>query len=126
PFTGMPRRISEEKPVDGEVSLSGELPRWNASWGFDLDHIAEREAKYRFDRIERKAEGLGWTLHAERRFAGGWRLRAEATDLGGRRFESSRVRYDGARPGAALRDRELRRRRAPGTFVLSLRYDFGG
>jgi len=126
PFTGMPRRISEEKPVDGEVSLSGELPRWNASWGFDLDHIAEREAKYRFDRIERKSEGLGWTLHAERRFAGGWRLRAEATDLGGRRFESSRVRYDGARPGAALRDRELRRRRAPGTFVLSLRYDFGG
>lgn len=126
PFTGLPRRISEEKPVEGEIAITGEVPRWNASWAVRLEHIAERESKYRFDRIERKSEGAGWTLSAERRLAHDWRLQAEATDLGGRDFEEMRERHAGVRPLAPLRDREVRRRRTPGTFRLVLRHDFGG
>jgi hypothetical protein len=125
PFTGGPRRISEETPVGGEIGITGEVPRWNTSWGLKVEHIAEREAKYRFDRIERKSEGAGWTLSAERRFAHGWRLRAEAADLAGRGFEEVRDRYEGVRPLSPLRDREVRRRRAPGTFSIALRHDFG-
>jgi hypothetical protein len=125
PFTGRPRRISEEKPIEGEIAITGEMPRWNTSWGLTVEHIAERESKYRFDRIERKSEGAGWTLSVERRFAHGWRLRVEATDLAGRDFEDVRERYAGVRPLSPLRDREVRRRRAPGTFSLALRHDFG-
>jgi hypothetical protein len=125
PFTGESRRISEENPVEGEIEVTGERPRWRTTWGVSIEHIAEREARYRYDRIERKSEGAGWTLHAERRFGDRWRLRAEATDLGGRDFEDIRDRYDGLRPLAPLRDREVRRRRTPGTFSLVLRRDFG-
>jgi hypothetical protein len=126
PFTGAPRRISEEKPVEGEIEVTGELPRWRTTWGVSIEHIAEREAKYRYDRIERKSEGAGWTLHVERRFGQRWRLRAEASDLGGRGFEDIRDRYEGLRPLAPLRDREVRRRGTPGTFSFILRRDFGG
>jgi hypothetical protein len=49
----------------------------------------------------------------------------EATDLAGRDFEDVRDRYAGVRPLSPLRDREVRRRRAPGTFSLALRHDFG-
>jgi hypothetical protein len=126
PFTGEARRISEEKPVEGDIEVTGELPRWRTTWGVSIDHIGEREAKYRYDRIERKSEGAGWTLHVERRFGERWRLRAEATDLVGRDFEEAQDRYDGLRPLAPLRYREVRRRGTPGTFSLILRHDFGG
>jgi hypothetical protein len=65
-------------------------------------------------------------LHVERRFGQRWRLRAEASDLGGRGFEDIRDRYEGLRPLAPLRDREVRRRGTPGTFSFILRRDFGG
>src|SRR3546814_8048391 len=81
PVTGRERGISGEKPVEGEIEFSRELPALRASWGLLVEHIAERETKYRHDRVTRESEGAGWTLFAERRIGEHWRLRAEATDL---------------------------------------------
>src|SRR3546814_10496992 len=95
PVTGRERGISGEKPVEGEIEFSQELPALRASWGLLVEHIAERETKYRHDRVTRESEGAGWTLFAERRIGDHWRLRAEATDLFGRGFRQRREKYDG-------------------------------
>lgn len=125
PATGEERRISEEKPIEGEIELSRELPAWGGKAGLLLEHLGERETKYRFDRITREAEDMGWTLYLERAIGSGWRLRAEATDLFGRRFTEERVKYDGNRVDGIVDEVESRRRLSPGTFSLSIRRSFG-
>ncbi len=126
PVTGERRRISEEKPLDGEIELSQDLPAWRTNWGLVVEHIAERKTKYRFDEVEDKSESLGWTLYAERRFGQHWRLRTQLVDLFGRGFRDDRDKYDGPRSQVPLEERETRRRRTPGTFEVTLRREFGG
>src|SRR3546814_3928930 len=113
-LTGRERGISGEKPVEGEIEFSQELPALRASWGLLVEHIAERETKYRHDRVTRESEGAGWTLFAERRIGEHWRLRAEATDLFGRGFSERREKYDGTRADGVIEEIETRRRRTPG------------
>lgn len=126
PVTGRERGISGEKPVEGEIEFSQELPALRASWGLLVEHIAERETKYRHDRITRESEGAGWTLFAERRIGEHWRLRAEATDLFGRGFSERREEYDGIRADGAIEEIETRRRRTPGVVSLTIRRSVGG
>lgn len=123
--TGEIRGISEEKPVEGEFEFTQDLPRWGARWGVLVEHIAERETKYRFDEIERKSEGAGWTLYVERPFATHWRVHAEVTDLFGRTFTEVRDSYGGPRSDYPLEERETRKRSAPGVFALTFRRSFG-
>lgn len=125
PATGESRRISEEKPIDGEIELSRELPAWGGKLGLLLEHLGERETKYRFDRITREAEDTGWTVYLERAIGNGWRLRAEATDLFGRDFTETRVKYDGSRVDGGIDEVEQRQRRSPGTVSLSFRWSAG-
>src|SRR3546814_14927833 len=100
-LTGRERGISGEKPVEGEIEFSQELPALRASWGLLVEHIAERATKYRHDRVTRESEGAGWTLFAARRLGEHWRLRADAHYLIGRAFSAPREKYDGQRaPGA--------------------------
>ena len=126
PVTGQSRPISEEKPVEGSIELTQTLPRWRAEWGVEFEHIAEREAKYRFDEVARESEAAGWTLFVERRFGERWRVRAEATDLFGRDFIESRRKYDGPRSTSALEETERRNRETPGYFSLTFRRSMGG
>src|SRR5690606_2774614 len=126
PATGLGRGISGEKPFEGEIEFSQELPALRASWGLLVEHIAERETKYRHDRITRDSEGAGWTLFAEHRIGEHWRLRAEATDLFGRDFNERRENYDGTRADGAIEQIETRRRRTPGVVSLTIRRSVGG
>ena len=126
PVTGESRGISDEKPVDGEIELIQELPALQASWGLLLEHIGEHSTKYRHDRVTEETEAMGWTLHGERRFGAGWRLRLEATDLSGRTFTETRTKYDGIRTDGGIDEVERRRRRAPGSVMLSIRRSLGG
>lgn len=126
PVTGRGRGISGEKPFEGEIEFSQELPALRASWGLLVEHIAEHETKYRYDRITRESEGAGWTLFAERRIGEHWRLRAEATDLFGRDFNERRENHDGTRADGAIEQVETRRRRTPGVVSLTIRRSVGG
>lgn len=126
PATGQSRRISEERPVEGEIAFTQALPHWRSHWGVTLKHIAERKTRYRFDDIRRRSEDLGWTVFAERRLGAEWRLRAEATDLFGRRFHETREKYDGPRSAMALDEIERRERRSPGYVSVTLRRNMGG
>lgn len=124
PVTGQARPISEEKPFEGSVEFTQDIPSWRARWGITVEHIGERKTKYRFDQIVRESEAVGWTVFAERRLGKHWRLRAEATDLFGRDFQEVRSKYDGPRSTGALEEIERRDRVSPGYAVISLRRTF--
>lgn len=126
PVTGRTRGISEEKPFEGEIELTQELPGLRLNWGLLLEHIGERETKYRYDRVTRKSEAMGWTLFAEHRIGEHWRLRAEVTDLFGRDFREARDKYDGTRADGILGETELRKRESPGYVSLTIRRSVGG
>jgi len=126
PVTGQSRGISEEKPVEASIEFTQDLPDWRFNWGLQVEHIAERETRYRYDETRQESEGAGWTLFAERRLGEHWRVRAEATDLFGRDFQETRDRYDGPRSTSAVEEIERRNRRTPGYFSLTFRRSMGG
>lgn len=126
PVTRESRGISEEKPVEASIELTQDLPAWRFNWGLQVEHIAERETRYRYDEIRRESEGVGWTLFAERRLGEHWRMRAEATDLFGRDFQETRDKYDGPRSTSTVEEIERRNRRTPGYFSLTFRRSMGG
>ena len=126
PVTGQTRGISEEKPVEASIELSQDLPTWRFNWGLLVEHIAERETKYRYDEVRHESEGTGWTLFAERRLGSHWRVRAEATDLFGRDFKETRDKYEGPRSNHAVEEIERRQRTTPGYFSLTFRRSTGG
>jgi hypothetical protein len=126
PTTGRPRPISEEKPVEGSIELTQDLPTLRTHWGIELEHIAERKTEYRYDEIKRESEGMGWTVFVERELGTQWRVRAEATDLFGRGFRETREKYDGPRSIVPLEEIERRRRRSPGFVSLTFRRSVGG
>ncbi len=126
PVTGEHRTISEEKPFEGEIELSQELPGLQLNWGVLLEHLGERKTKYRYDRITRESEDMGWTLYAEKRLGDRWRLRAEMTDLFGRDFRETRTSYDGTRADGQADKIEVRNRESPGYISLTLRRSVGG
>jgi hypothetical protein len=57
--TCQPRPISEEKPVEGSLELTQDLPTLRTHWGIELEHIAERKTEHRHDEIKRESEGMG-------------------------------------------------------------------
>lgn len=124
PSTGQRRGISEDKPLEGELSLVQTLPALRLSWGLSVD-LAERETSYRYDEIASEYEGRSWQLFAERRFGRQWRLRAELSDLDGRTLRERRDRYEDLRGNGPADEIETRRHRAPGLLMLSLRRDIG-
>jgi hypothetical protein len=126
PVTGDRRAISEEKPVEGTIALTQDLPTLRLNWGIEIEHIAERETKYRYDEISRSSEGAGWTLFVERRIGARWRVRAEATDLFGRDFVEARDKYDGPRSTFPVEEIERRNRTTPGYVSLTFRRNMGG
>ena len=126
PVTGDRRAISEEKPVEGTIALTQDVPALRLNWGIEIDHIAEQETKYRFDEISRSSEGVGWTLFVEQRIGARWRVRAEATDLFGRDFVETRDKYDGPRSTFPVEEIERRNRTTPGYVSLTFRRNMGG
>ncbi len=126
PVTGERRDISGERPFEGLIELTQDLPSMGLTWGVEIDHIAERQTEYRFDEITRESEGASWTLHVERRIGAHWRLRFEATDLFGRDFSETREKHDGPRSIFPVEEIERRERETPGYVSLTLRRSTGG
>jgi hypothetical protein len=125
PVTGVSRSISGEKPFEGSITLTQDLPALRARWGITIDHLGERKTEYRFDELVRKSEAAGWTVFMERRTGSAWRWRLEATDVFGRDFTETRVRYVGARGTSAVEEIEWRNRVSPGLLKITLRRTFG-
>jgi outer membrane receptor protein involved in Fe transport len=121
PVTQQSRPITEEKPVDGSLVLTQDLPALKLHWGVELDHFSERKTTYRYDEIKRKWQALGWTLSVEHDINTDWRVRAQVTDLFGRDFVETYEKYDGPRSDVPLNEIERRDRRSPGVVSLTFR-----
>lgn len=125
PVTGERRRISEQIPIEGFVSLTQDMPSLGFTWGVEVNH-AERQTSYRFDEIVRSSEAVSWELFAEWRIDKRWTLKVEAANLLGRTFHEQRTRHGGVRSGNPIDELEDRSWRTPGYVTLTIRHSMGG
>jgi hypothetical protein len=121
PVTGRSRPISGEKPLEGDIELTQNLPGIRVNWGITLSHFDDRKTKYKFNKIERETKRPSWTVFIERRIGAHWRLRAEATDLFGRNYSDIHEKYAGPRSSAPLKETERRELGTTGSVSISIR-----
>jgi hypothetical protein len=124
PVTGERRSISEDRPFEGDLNFTDDLPGGRWSWGVDAS-LAHREREFRFDEIreERKETSLG--AFVEYRPAQSWRARLEAENLTSRTLADERDKFDGLRSSGILDSIETRRIKTAPIFSLSVRKSFG-
>lgn len=96
PTVGLARPISGLHPNDWELHFTQGLPRWKATWGFDVNG-QWRETYYRFDEIDTDKLKTFAVLFAEYKPRPDLAFRAELRNAGGRGFEHAREVYLGPR-----------------------------
>jgi len=124
PITGQRRSISEDKPFEGELRFTHDLPGGRWSWGLDAS-LAERERKFRFDEIRRERTGTALAMHVEFRPTNVWRIRAEIENVTWDDLTDEREKYVGLRTFGMLESIETRRINTDPIFTLSVRRAFG-
>ena len=124
PITGDKRSISEDKPFEGEVSLTHDLPGGRWSWGVEAT-LTEQEREFRFDEVRRERTGTSVGMHVEYRPSSDWRIRAEVENLAWTDLRDEREQYDGLRTFGALESIETRRIDTDPIFTFSVRRSFG-
>lgn len=126
PTTHQTREISDLRPLEWSVSFSQDLPRWKASYGFDV-WGGWSETSYRFDSIETVKLHNAWVRPwVERRLRPDLVLRVEVGNLTRRGIRDARQVYGVPRTPANLRytdDRDLTFGRV---VYVRLRKTFGG
>ena len=124
PITGDQLPISGDKPFEGEVRFTHDLPGGRWSWGVEA-MLSEHEREFRFDEVRRERSGTSIGAHVEYRPAAGWRIRAEVDNVAWSDLTDKREQYDGLRSLGVLESLESRRINTDPFFSLSLRRSFG-
>lgn len=124
PITGEKRIISEDKPFEGDIRLTHDLPGGRWSWGADAT-LTEREREYRFDEVREERVYTSVGAFVEFRPAEGWRIRGEAENLTSRSLVEEREIFDGLRSNGILDSTEVRRIETAPIFIFSVRKAFG-
>ncbi len=124
PITGEKRPISDDKPFEGEIRFTHDLPGGRWSWGVDAT-LSEHEREFRFDEVRRERNGTAIGVHVEFRPTTNWRIRAEIENLAWKDFTDKREEYDGLRSSAMIDSVETRRINTDPIFTLNIRRSFG-
>jgi hypothetical protein len=124
PITGEKRTISEDKPFEGELRFTHDLPGGRWSWGIDAT-LSEKEREFRFDEVRRERTGTALGMHVEFRPTADWRIRAEVENVAWDGLTDKREQYDGLRTFDVLESIETRRINTDPIFTLSVRRAFG-
>ena len=124
PITGEKRTISEDKPFEGELRFTHDLPGGRWSWGVDAT-LTEQEREFRFDEVRRERTGTALGMHVEFRPTSNWRIRGEVENAAWKDLTDKRDQYDGMRSYGILESVETRRINTDPIFTLSLRRSFG-
>ena len=124
PITGTRRIISGDRPFEGDLHFTHDLPGGRWSWGFDAS-FAHREYDFRLDeeRLERKGTAIG--AFVEFRPRPDLRLRLEAENLTSRRLLDERQQFDQSRALGMLDSIERRQIETAPIFSFSVRKAFG-
>jgi hypothetical protein len=123
PETGLRRIISKDRPVEGELRLTDDLPGGRWSWGMDAS-LAHHERQFRFDQVRLQSKGSSFGAYVEYRPDRDWRIRLEAANLTGRAVRDVRERFDGPRASAPLRLTQDRQIGTEAILILSARRAF--
>lgn len=110
PTTGEERRISGQRPFNGQVTFSQDLPQWRLTWGADA-YLGWEETYYNVDQIERYELDTFVKLWTEWKFRPNMQIRVEASNLTSRPFTREREVFAGRRDTAPLvfsENRELK------------------
>jgi hypothetical protein len=124
PITGRKRVITEDRPFEGDVRLTHDLPGGRWSWGVDAS-FAHREREFRLDeeRLERKGTSFG--ANVEFRPRADWRIRLDAENFGSRSLVETRKKFESSRTSGILDAIETRRLRTSPIVTVSVRKSFG-
>ena len=107
PTLGLPRPISGLHPNDWELHFTQGLPRWKATWGFDI-YGQWSETYYRFDEIDTDKLKTYVGLFAEYKPRPDLAFRAELRNADARGFEHAREVFLGPRNQDALAYTDVR------------------
>lgn len=124
PVTGERRSISEDKPFEGELRLTHDLPGGRWSWGADAE-LAHHERQFRFDELRKESKATSVGAYLEFRPRSDWRLRFEAENFTSYRLKEVREEFDGPRSEAPLDSTETRKLKTSPIFSFSVRKSFG-
>lgn len=124
PVTGDRRIFADDHPVEGDLSLTHDIPGGRWSWGVDAS-LGERERDYRLDEVRQERVRTSFGTFVEFRPGSDWRVRAEAENITSRRLIEEREEFDGPRSTGAIQGIETRRIRTAPVFSLTLRKSFG-
>jgi hypothetical protein len=125
PITGRKRVIAEDKPFEGDVRLTHDLPGGRWSWGIDAS-IAHHERQFRFDEARLERKGTGFGAYVEFRPSGGWRLRVDADNITSRPLVETREKFEDSRASGLVDSIETRRLRTSPIVTFSVRKSLGG
>jgi hypothetical protein len=123
PLTGEWRLIAEDRPFEGELSLTHDLPGGRWSWGADAS-LRHREREFRFDEVREERKGTAFGAFVEFRPRPDWRIRAEVENLTKRKLTEERDKFDGSRSSAIVESNELRTITTSPIISLSLKKSF--
>ncbi|HEY1605445.1 MAG TPA: TonB-dependent receptor [Allosphingosinicella sp.] len=107
PTTGAKRLISGQHPVDAELHLTDELPRWKLNWGFEI-YFAARERFFRFDEIDTNRIGGFADLYVDYKPRPDLVFRVQLYTLN--RYEADRAVFPGPRSVAPLQSLDIQKR----------------
>lgn len=107
PMTGEQRRISKDKPLEGDVHFTQDIPGKPLRWGADIK-LGETEFEYRFDELRRERVRTRVNLFAEYKPNPHWRIRMFADNVTSRHVTRQRILYDGPRGAFPVRYVERR------------------
>jgi hypothetical protein len=124
PVTGKKRIISEDKPFEGDLSLTHDIPGGKWSWGVDVE-FGEEEREFRLDEVRHERVRTALGMYVEFRPVSDWRLRLEAENLTSRMLIDRRDHFDGSRSDNVLDETETRRIKTSPIISVSVRRAFG-
>jgi outer membrane receptor protein involved in Fe transport len=108
PATGEKRRISEDKPIEGEMHLTYEAPALHSRFGVDVA-LPSEERSFKFDEIETDRIGLRVGIFAEYKPTPAWNIRLYAKNLTDSPAQRQRLMWGAIRSRNPVDVIELRR-----------------
>jgi hypothetical protein len=120
PTTGELRRISEDQPFSGSLTLTNDMPHLNSTWTVALTS-ATRQTSYFIDEIDSEIEAASLDVSWEYKPRPGLAILAQLTNVTRHSLERLQQLYGGLRNLVPLAETERFRVRIPAAFYLRVR-----